>query len=309
MNGSGQTACIGALALAATQQLTPTELLGRAQLALQAAKALGKGQVQLYVEQLGERSRRDALIEQRLRLALQQGSLQLHYQPQVGVADGRVHGFEALLRWQDAELGAVSPALFVPVAERASLMGDIGAWVLERACAQLGSWRDQGFETVVAINLSPLQFRDAQLSEQVLQSLQRHRLPSRSLVVEITESAVMDDPAEAALQLRRLEQAGIDVHLDDFGTGHSSLAWLKNFPIRVIKIDSSFVRDMLVNESDEAIVRAVIGLAHTLRCTVIAEGVEEPGQLTRLRELGCDEYQGWLFSKALPPDAARELAV
>ncbi len=308
MNGSGQTACVGALALAGPQALTSTELLARAQLALQAAKAAGRAQVQFYADQLGERSRRDALIEQRLRLALQQDSLQLHYQPQVRVADGRVHGFEALLRWEDAELGPVSPALFVPVAERASLMGDIGAWVLERACAQLRNWREEGFETVVAINLSPLQFRDTLLSEQVLQALQRHSLPSTSLVVEITESAVMDDPAEAALQLRRLEQAGIDVHLDDFGTGHSSLAWLKNFPIRVIKIDSSFVRDMLANESDDAIVQAVIGLAHTLRCTVIAEGVEEPDQLARLRELGCDEYQGWLFSKALPAEAARERA-
>ncbi|MEH0165087.1 EAL domain-containing protein [Roseateles microcysteis] len=303
--GAGQTACFGLLLEPAPRELSPTELLGRAQLALQSAKALGKGQVQRYTEQLGERSRRDALLEQRLRLALQQGTLDLHYQPQVGVPDGRVLGFEALLRWDDMQLGMVSPALFVPVAERAGLMGEIGAWVLQRACAQLRNWRDQGFETVVAINLSPLQFRDAALAEQVLQTLGRHALPSCSLVVEITESAVMDDPAEAARQLQRLQDAGIAVHLDDFGTGHSSLAWLRSFPIQVIKIDRSFVRDMLRKDSDDAIVRAVIGLAHTLGCRVIAEGVEEQPQLERLSALGCDEYQGWLFSPALPPDAAR----
>lgn len=304
----GRSACIGWTCRHALPAAPPDELLAEAQLALQAAKQAGAGQMLTFTGRMGERSRRERQIEQRLRLALASEQLVLHYQPQVGVVDGKVHGYEALLRWEDAELGMVSPAEFVPVAERAGLVGAIGAWVQREACRQLAAWRDQGFDTVVAINLSPLQFGDAQLAENVLRELQRHGLPSRCLVVEITESAVMDDPVEAAAQLRRLRQAGLAVHLDDFGTGHSSLAWLKNFPIQVIKIDRSFIRDMEANASDEAIVRVVIGLAHHLGCRLIAEGVERPAQLERLRELGCEEYQGWLYSKALPPDEARAMA-
>lgn len=287
----------------------PCDLLGQAQMALQAAKGQGRGQILLYSEQLGERARRDARIEQRLRMALETASLSLHYQAQVDVASGKVQGFEALLRWDDAELGAVSPALFVPVAERAGLMPGIGAQVLKQACEQLQHWRQQGFHTRVAINLSPLQFRDESLAEQVVDALQRCELPSHCLCVEVTESAMMDDPAAAAAQLRRLAQAGIEAHLDDFGTGHSSLAWLRDFPIRSIKIDRSFVRDMLRDGNDDAIVRAVVGLAHTLGCTVVAEGVEQPAQLEHLRSLGCDTYQGWLFAKALPAKDARRLAL
>lgn len=304
--GAGLSACTG---LSICQGNAGGEgLVAQAQLALQAAKAQGRGRLVIYSEQLGERAHRETRIEQRLRLALASTGLCLHYQPQVRVADAQVLGFEALLRWEDAELGNVSPAHFVPVAERAGLMPALGEAVLRMACEQLQRWREQGFTPQVAVNLSPLQFRDAALAEHIVQALQRHQLPSRSMAVEITESAMMDDPGAAAAQLRRLEQAGIEAHLDDFGTGHSSLAWLKNFPIRTIKIDRGFVRDMLGNNSDDAIVRAVIGLAHTLGCTVIAEGVEQQAQLERLTALGCDAYQGWLFAKALPAEEARWLA-
>jgi EAL domain-containing protein (putative c-di-GMP-specific phosphodiesterase class I) len=262
----------------------------------------------LYNEQLGERARRDARIATRLRLALQNNGLDLHYQPQVDIRTGEVHSFEALLRWSDAELGAVSPAQFVPVAEHAGLMPALGEVVLQLACQQLQCWRQAGFAARVAVNLSPLQFRDELLAERIVEELRQRNLPCESLCVEVTESAMMDDPAAAAAQLQRLADAGIEVHLDDFGTGHSSLAWLKDFPIRSIKIDRGFVRNMLADGNDDAIVRAVIGLAHTLGCKVIAEGVEEPEQLQRLNALGCDLYQGWLFSKALPAGEARKLA-
>lgn len=301
--GAGKSVCAG-LALAADASQS-ADLLSRAQLALQGAKGQGRAQLRVFSEALGERARRDARIEQRLRLALAEDTLALHYQPQIEAKHGHVQALEALLRWQDAELGSVQPTEFVPVAERAGLMPVLGDAVLRLACAQLAQWRGDGFATRVAINLSPRQFRDEALSERIIQALQRHRLPSHGLIVEVTESAMMDDPAAAASQLRRLAQAGIEAHLDDFGTGHSSLAWLKNFPIRVVKIDRSFVRDMLDRYSDDAIVRAVIGLAHTLGCTVIAEGVEQPAQMERLRALGCDAYQGWLFARALPPDEAR----
>ncbi|HJV67576.1 bifunctional diguanylate cyclase/phosphodiesterase [Ideonella sp.] len=280
------------------------QVLQCAELALHEAKRRGRAQITAYDAELGEQLKREVQIRTRLRLAIEEDRLALHYQPQVDIASGRVSGFEALLRWHDEELGHVSPAAFVPVAERAGLVQAMGQRVLQAACRQLRAWRDAGVVTRVAINLSPLQFRQPGLARQIAHELRRQQLPADTLAVEITESAVMDDPSAAAEQLRSLTALGIEVHLDDFGTGHSSLAWLKAFPISTIKIDRGFVHDMMSDGSDDAIVRAVIGLAHTLDCTVVAEGVEHPAQLERLRTLGCEVYQGWLFSKALPPDEA-----
>ncbi len=278
-----------------------------AELALHAAKHHGRAQITAYDAALGDQLKREVQIRTRLSQAIEADRLTLYYQPQVDIASGRVSGFEALLRWTDDELGPVSPAEFVPVAERAGLVQAMGERVLQAACRQLSAWRQAGRTTRVAINLSPLQFRQPGLAGQIAQELHARHLPASALAVEITESAVMDDPAAAAEQLRSLTALGIEVHLDDFGTGHSSLAWLKSFPISTIKIDRGFVRDMMSDRSDDAIVRAVIGLAHTLDCTVVAEGVEQPEQLERLRALGCEVYQGWLFSQAVPADAAMAL--
>jgi diguanylate cyclase (GGDEF)-like protein/PAS domain S-box-containing protein len=275
-----------------------------AELALHESKRRGRAQITPYEPRLGEQLKREVRLHTRLGLAIAEDRLVLHYQPQVDIASGQVSGFEALLRWHDDELGHVSPAEFVPVAERAGLVQQMGERVLRAACRQLGTWRDAGVETRVSINLSPVQFRQPGLARQIANELAMRQLPATMLALEITESAVMDDPTAAAEQLRSLTELGIEIHLDDFGTGHSSLAWLKAFPISTIKIDRGFVRDMMTDASDDAIVRAVIGLAHTLDCTVVAEGVEQADQLERLRALGCEVYQGWLFSKALPPDEA-----
>lgn len=282
-------------------------VLQAAEQALATAKRRGRGQVTLYDARLGEAQKREARLRARLQWALEHDALTLHYQPQVDTATGHILGFEALLRWHDAELGHVSPAEFVPVAERCGLVHAMGQCVLEAACQQQRAWRAQGLRTRVSINLSPLQFRQPDLARQIAQGLQAAQLPAEALAVEVTESAMMDDPAAAADQLQRLVALGIEAHLDDFGTGHSSLAWLKSFPISTIKIDRAFVRDMMSDASDDAIVRAVIGLAHTMDRAVVAEGVETPAQRERLLSLGCGLCQGWLFSRALPPDEAAEL--
>lgn len=282
-------------------------LLRCADLALHESKRLGRGVTTLYDAALGERARQALRVHARLQAALREDALTLHFQPQVDVASGRVHGFEALLRWTDAELGVVPPGVFIPVAESTGLIGALGEAVLRMACRQLRQWQDAGLDARVAINLSPREFLHPGLVARIAQELQRQGVPARRLSVEVTESAVIDDFDTVAEQLQALVRLGVDVHLDDFGTGHSSLAWLKAFPIAAIKIDRSFVRDMVSDTNDEAIVRAVIGLGHTLGCSIVAEGVEKAEQLERLRDLGCEAYQGWLFSPALPPQQAAAL--
>jgi diguanylate cyclase (GGDEF)-like protein/PAS domain S-box-containing protein len=282
-------------------------LLRCADLALHESKRRGRGQTTLFDATLGQRAQQALRVHARLQTALREDALTLHFQPQVDVASGQVHGFEALLRWTDAELGVVPPAVFIPVAESTGLIGALGEAVLRMACRQLRQWQDEGLDTRVAINLSPREFLHPGLVARIDQELQHHGVPAQRLSVEVTESAVIDDFATVAEQLQALVKLGVDVHLDDFGTGHSSLAWLKAFPIAAIKIDRSFVRDMVQDANDEAIVRAVIGLGHTLGCSIVAEGVEQQEQLERLRALGCEAYQGWLFSPALPADKAAAL--
>jgi EAL domain-containing protein (putative c-di-GMP-specific phosphodiesterase class I) len=282
-------------------------LLHCAELALGESKRQGRAVTTAYEPALGQRVLQALRVQARLRQALRDGMLSLHYQPQVDIASGGVIGFEALLRWHDPEHGAVSPAEFVPLAERAGLIGELGDFVLRTACAQLRRWLDAGLPARIAVNLSPRQFRHTGLAERIAQELRAQRLPGALLAVEITETAVMDDPAAAAAQLRALQTLGVEVHLDDFGTGHSSLAWLKILPISVIKIDRSFVVGVVDDTDDEAIVGAIVGLAHALDCRVVAEGIEKPEQLELLTALGCDQYQGWLFSKALDAQAASAL--
>jgi diguanylate cyclase (GGDEF)-like protein len=283
------------------------QLLRCAEVALDESKRQGRAHATRYEPALGQRTHQEQRVHARLQAALRRDGLTLHYQPQVDVASGRVQGFEALVRWTDAELGVVSPVVFIPVAESSGLIGAVGEAVLRMACRQLRQWRDQGLHTRVSINLSPREFRHPGLVARIAQELACQGLPGDSLAVEVTESAVIDDFETVAEQLRALVALGVDVHLDDFGTGHSSLAWLKAFPITTIKIDRSFVRDMVQDANDEAIVRAVVGLGHTLGCGIVAEGVEHEDQLQRLRALHCEAYQGWLFSPALPAEAATAL--
>ena len=243
------------------------------------------------------------LLEQQLRRALENNEFELHYQPKMNVVSDAVVAMEALVRWRSPERGMVSPADFIPVAEETGLIIPLGAWVLREACMQNRAWQLAGLPHMrVAVNLSAWQFRQKDLPEFVAGILEETGLDSTCLELEVTESVVMHNPAEAALILKRLHEQGIHISVDDFGTGYSSLGYLKQFRLDTLKIDRSFVRDISSDADDAAIVRAVIALAHSLRLQVIAEGVETTEQLAYLRDLGCDQYQGYLRSKPLPPD-------
>jgi EAL domain-containing protein (putative c-di-GMP-specific phosphodiesterase class I) len=250
-------------------------------------------------ERMAERLR----IESDLRGALGRGELELHYQPQVDLLSGEIVGFESLLRWHHPDLGKVSPAVFVPVAEESRLILPIGAWVLEEACRQNKAWQDAGMAPrVVAVNLSALQFHGADVVDIVDTALKATGLAPRYLELEITESVIVEDPERVVRLMQALKALGVGLSIDDFGTGYSSLSYLKRFPIDKIKIDRAFVRDVDHNANDAAIVRMVIGIAAELELKVVAEGVETVEQLEFLRRHGCDVYQGFLCSPAVAAD-------
>jgi EAL domain-containing protein (putative c-di-GMP-specific phosphodiesterase class I) len=218
-----------------------------------------------------------------------------------------VTGVEALLRWQRPEAGLVSPAEFIPVLEETGLIVPVGKWVLRRACAEVREWNEKGWPPLrVAVNLSAHQFRDPGLFDDIESALRESQLPAESLEIEITESAVMGDAESAAETLRRLRERGVAVSIDDFGTGFSSLAALKRFPLHALKIDRAFVRDVADNPADAEIVRVIIGLARCLKLVVIAEGVESEAQCSFLLSSGCDVVQGFLFSAPKPLTILKE---
>lgn len=275
-------------------------LLRYADMAMYHAKQAGRALYAFYEPHLGQRMAEKLQLHERLKLALAYGSLRLHYQPQVDVATGAICAVEALLRWSDPLLGEVPPDRFIPVAEATGLILPLGAWVLDAACAQAAAWASAGTPVRVAINLSAQQLRQADLVEQVERCLHRHGLAPTLLEVEVTESEAMADPVQAREVLRRLQVLGVGIALDDFGTGHSSLAYLRQLPVTRVKIDRTFVRPLLHNPVDATFVRAIIALAKTLDLQVVAEGVEWAEQRGLLAQYGCDAYQGWLFSRAVP---------
>ena len=227
--------------------------------------------------------------------------LVVHYQPLISLESNQIRGAEALLRWQHPELGLVAPGEFISLAELSGLIVPIGQWVLRTACAQARLWRDRGFpDFAVAVNLSSRQFQQADLVFQVTDALERADLPASALDLEITESNAMQNAEVTISTLSDLKTLGVSLSMDDFGTGYSSLNYLKRFPIDRIKIDQSFVRDVTRDADDAAIAAAIIAMAHSLKLTVVAEGVETLAQLAFLREQRCDEMQGYLFSKPLP---------
>lgn len=283
-------------------------LMRYADLALHRAKSAGRNCLTVFSRDLSDEIQRRVLLEAGLKHALARHELALHYQPKLEILSGRLMGWEALLRWQSAELGAVSPEEFIPVAEHTGLILPIGDWVLREACRQMRAWQDAGLMAgTMAVNLSTRQFRQKDLAEEVSGALRDAGLASGDLELEITESSIMDNLASAASVLAELERLGLRIAVDDFGTGYSSLSYLRSFPIHCLKIDRSFIRDIPGDDNDTVIVRTIIALAGSLGLTVIAEGVETDAQLAYLRAHHCDQAQGYLFSRPLPPDECIKL--
>ena len=279
-------------------------LYQRADAAMYRAKQSGRNRFGFFTADLEARTARALQIENALRRALERNQFELHYQPQVSLATRQVVGAEALLRWKHPELGMVSPAEFIPVAESSGMIVAIGEWVLNTAVNDAKRWLDLQLPLrAVSVNLSAVQFRHPQLPEMVTRCLQQAGLPARRLELELTEGAAVDDPAAALAMMDQLHDRGVRLSMDDFGTGYSSLSYLKRFQIYKLKIDQSFVRDLDDDANDRAIVSAIIRMAQALGMQTTAEGVETDGQLEFLRTQGCDEGQGYLFSRPLAADA------
>ncbi len=295
-----QTACVG-LTLYPQDARDPDVLLKNADLALSRAKFEGSSACVLYRHELHLRVMERNSIERDLRAALAQKQFVLYYQPKVDITSGRISGAEALIRWQHPERGLIAPDLFVPVAERCGFIGDLTRWVLDEACRQNRAWQEDGLPKVgVAVNVSAVDLRRPDLSDMVANTLVRHAISPQYLELEVTESMVMRDVDVVIGTLRRLRSLGVGIGIDDFGTGYSSLAYLKRFPVKRLKIDRSFVRDIADTRDGKIIPKVIIDLAHSLGLNVLAEGVENVAQLEILRALGCDEAQGYFLGRPMP---------
>jgi EAL domain-containing protein (putative c-di-GMP-specific phosphodiesterase class I) len=270
------------------------------------ANAHGKGGFYFYSSDLNAKSLERLQLEADLRHAIFAGDqLLLHYQPKVDVKSGQITGVEALIRWQKPDGQLVFPDSFIPLAEETGLILPIGEWVLREACAQLARWQGQGLWIQVAVNLSVKQFHAGNLVELVTDILKHSGVDKQYLTLELTESLLMDNAEEAVETLSRLIILGVKISMDDFGTGYSSLSYLKRFPLHELKIDRSFLMDMTRDSDDQALVAAMIYLAHEFGLKVVAEGVEKQEQLEILLGLNCEEYQGYFFSR---PVSALDLA-
>ena len=288
----------------------PQALLKNAGAALHAIKEQGGNGYQFYAESMNARAVEQLTFESGLRRALEREEFVLYYQPQVDIISGQILAVEALVRWQSPGLGFVSPGDFIPLAETNGLIVPIGEWTLREACAQNKSWQQEGLPPLrMSVNLSPRQFEQPNLIETVARVLDETGLDANFLEFELTEGSIMKNAERAIATLRKLKEMQIQIAIDDFGSGYSSLSYLKRFPIDRLKIDQSFVRDATSDPTDAAIIMAIITLAQNLRLKVIAEGVETEEQLRFLRLLRCDEMQGWLFSKALPAEALKQLLI
>jgi diguanylate cyclase (GGDEF)-like protein/PAS domain S-box-containing protein len=276
--------------------------------AMYRAKADGRNGYSFYTADIQAHSDAVLRVSNALRRAQERDQFTLHYQPQVELASGRIVGVEALLRWNHPELGAIPPYEFIPIAESTGLILPIGEWVLRTALQQLADWIRDGLVPVrMAVNLSSVQFRHAEFPQLVDDVLQQTGVSAQCLELELTEGVAMTDPAGAIAIMAALHQRGVGMAIDDFGTGYSSLAYLKRFQVRKLKIDRTFVRDITDDVDDKAIVGAIISMARSLGVQTLAEGVETPGQLAFLHEQGCDEVQGYYFSRPLPADAMAAL--
>ncbi|HJW04433.1 MAG TPA: EAL domain-containing protein [Azospira sp.] len=276
-------------------------LLKKADTALVHAKQSGRNAYRFFTEAMNISSLERLTLQQQLHQALERNELLLHYQPQMDLATGKVVGVEALLRWNSPELGLVPPGRFIPLAEETGLIVPIGAWVLQEACRQARAWLDAGLPPLtMAVNLSALQFHRSDLRQTVADALTAANLPPAALELELTESILIQDAEATLATLKAMNAMGVLLSIDDFGTGYSSLAYLKRFTVDKLKIDQSFVRDLNTHADSAAIVRAIVQMAASLKLKTIAEGVETEAQAGSLRALGCDEVQGYLYSRPVP---------
>ena len=283
-------------------------LLGNADVAMYHAKEQGRNNYQFYSRTMNAEAFQKLALESNLRKALERDELILYYQPLVNVASGAVVGAEALIRWQHPDMGMVSPLQFIPLAEETGLIVPISEWVLNQACHEAVAWQRRGSPPIkVSVNLSGVNIRQDDLPQTVARALAASSLDPRCLKLELTESVLMRGAEATLVILRKLSDMGVQLCIDDFGTGYSSFSYLRRFPLHTLKIDRSFVRDIPGHEDVAAITRAIIAMGHSLKLNVVAEGVETHPQLEYLREIGCDEYQGYLFSSALPAAQFEEM--
>ncbi|WP_409566539.1 putative bifunctional diguanylate cyclase/phosphodiesterase [Methylobacterium sp. E-065] len=298
----GHLLTIGAsvgVALAPTDGETADKLLKNADLALYRAKLDGRGTYRFFEPEMDARMQARRRLELDMRQALARREFQLHYQPQLQLDGDRLIGCEALIRWKHPERGLISPLDFIPLAEEIGLIVPIGEWVIRQACRDATTW-PAGMS--VAVNVSPAQFKSDRLVETIISALTSSGLSARRLEVEITEGVLLQESEKTLQTLHRLRELGVRVSMDDFGTGYSSLSYLRSFPFDKIKIDRSFVKDLASKPDGDAIIRAIAGLGKSLGMTTVAEGVETPEQMQRIRDEGCTDVQGYLISKPIPAD-------
>lgn len=296
------------IALLPAEPCQASQLLQMAQLASASARHQGPAHLCFYTARMGGAMRERIGLETMLCQAIARREFVLQYQPRIGMTDGRVVGVEALVRWRHPQLGLLAPGRFIPLAEESGLINELDMWVLREACVRAAAWCAQGlFSGRMSVNLSARQFQQPGLAQRVRAVLADSGLAPAALELEITESTVMHDTEDAADVLRSLRALGVTVSIDDFGTGYSSLSYLKRFPLDVLKIDRAFVRDLDGDATGAAIVRAIITLAHSLGLSAVAEGVETAEQVAFLRENGCDEIQGYYFSRPVWPDEIARL--
>jgi len=277
--------------------------LRSADIAMYRAKAAGRGGVMYFEEAMNRDAQRRLLIEQRLRVALNERTLELAYQAKVNLNDGSLAGVEALARWTDAQLGAVSPLEFIAVAEECGLIDELGTWVLHEACSTYARLRQQGIDLGhVSINVSMRQLREERFVEEVRGTLARCAMSAEALDIEVTESTLADNPRQVIALLDTLRAMGVRISIDDFGTGYSSMSVLGELPTDALKIDRSFVIECASQRTARSVVEAIVSIAHVLGKVTVAEGVETAGQVRTLRQLGCDFAQGYLFARPVPAE-------
>ncbi len=282
-------------------------LLRYADIAMYSAKENGRNRYYFYNPGINVRSLDRIRLENSLRQTLERGELSVHYQPLIDIKSGNMVSAEALVRWQHPEMGLLEPGRFIHLAEESGFITEIDEWVLQTVCRQARAWQDAGMPPVsITVNISARHFQNPRLVDTISHTLKENGLPPGCLDIEITESLAMSNIARTARQLKELAGMGVHISIDDFGTGYSSLNYLKRLPINRLKIDKSFIQDIAADPDDRAIIDAVTVMAHTMKMTVIAEGVETEDQLSFLRQSGCDEAQGFLFSEPLPPKKFKE---